>query len=184
MRKKMKRLKITEEMMNEIINSDGGIISGGMVEYPGSSRIKTTTYDDKIDGTNWDTDKQRWSANQDGKFYYYFRGYGYSSGSVSESYIIEDDLREDTILDRFKNSKEEELISKDTTSIPDIDELSKSYDMDDVQDNVKNLIDNVDDFSNDENYEDIVSIIVKNVIEKLNTKNLSPKKRKELKNSI
>ena len=183
MRKKMKRLKITEEMMNEIINSDGGIISGGMVEYPGSSRIKTTTYDNKKDGTNWHTDNQRWSANQDGKFYYYFRGYGYSSGNVSESYIIEDDLREDSILDRLKSSQEE-LISKDTTSIPDIDELGKSYDMPDVQDNVKNLIDNVDDFSNDENYKDIVSIIVKNVILKLNTKELNPQQRNELKDLI
>jgi hypothetical protein len=183
MRKKIKRLKITAEMMNEIISSDGGIISGGKVDYPGSSKIQTTTYDNKKDGMAWHTDNQRYSANQDGKFYYYFRGYGYSSGSVSESYIIEDDLREDSILDRFKNSKEE-LISKDTTSIPDIDELGKSYDMPDVQDNVKNLIDNVEDFSKDENYEDIVSIIVKNVIEKLNTKNLNPQQRNELKNSI
>jgi hypothetical protein len=182
MRKKMKRLKITEEMMNEIINSDGGIISGGMVDYSGSSRIRTTTYDNKKDGMAWHTDNQRYSANQDGKFYYYFRGYGYSSGSVSESYIIEDDLREDSILDRFKS--QEELISKDTNSIPDIDELSKSYDMPDVQDNVKNLIENIKYFSKSENYKDIIAIVIKYIVKELDAKQLNPQQRKELKNSI
>jgi hypothetical protein len=183
MRKKIKRLKITAEMMNEIISSDGGIISGGKVDYPGSSKIQTTTYDNKKDGMAWHTDNQRYSANQDGKFYYYFRGYGYSSGSVSESYIIEDDLREDSILDRFKNSKEE-LISKDTTSIPDIDELGKSYDMPDLRDNIGNLIENIKGFSISENYKDIIAIVIKYIIEELNTKQLNSQQRKELKNSI
>jgi hypothetical protein len=182
MRKKVKRLKITEEMMNEIISADGGIISGGDIEYPGSSRIRTTTYSNKKDGMAWHTDNQRYSANQDGKFYYYFRGYGYSSGSVSESYIIEDDLKEDYLSDRFDSFG---LINKDKTTIPDIDELGNSYEMPDVKDNVKNLIQNIESFSGDEKrYEDIVSIIVNNVIKKLNTKKLSPQKRKELKNSI
>lgn len=182
MRKKVKRLKITEEMMNEIISADGGIINGGDIEYPGSSRIRTTTYSNKKDGMVWHTDNQRWSANQDGKFYYYFRGYGYSSGSVSESYIIEDDLKEDVLSDKFDNS---ELINKDKTTIPNFEELSKSYEMPDIADNVENLIQNIESFSGDEErYEDMVSIIVKNVIEKLNTKNLSPQKRKELKDSI
>ncbi len=183
MRKKMKRLKITEEMMNEIINSDGGIISGGMVEFPGSSRIKTTTYDNKKDGMAWHTDNQRYSANQDGKFYYYFRGYGYSSGNVSESYIIEDDLREDSILDRLKSSQEE-LISKDTTSIPDIDELGESYDMPDLRDNIGNLIENIKGFSKSENYKDIISIVIKYILEELNTKELNPQQRNELKDLI
>ena len=60
MRKKVKRLKITEEMMNEIISADGGIISGGDIEYPGSSRIRTTTYSNKKDGMAWHTDNQRY----------------------------------------------------------------------------------------------------------------------------
>ena len=182
MRKKVKRLKITEEMMNEIISADGGIISGGEIQYPGSSRIRTTTYSDKKDGMAWHTDNQRYSANQDGKFYYYFRGYGYSSGNVSESYIIEDDLREDFLSGKFDSS---DIINKDKTTIPDFEELSKSYQMPDIADNVENLIDNIESFSSDEEkYEDMVSIILKKIITKLNTKELSQQKRKELKDSI
>ena len=57
--------------------------------------------------------------------------------------------------------------------------------MPDIADNVENLIQSIESFSEDEErYEDIVSIIVKYIIEKLNTKNLSSQKRKELKDSI
>ena len=180
MSKKIKRLKITEEMMNEIINSDGGLIGGGFVEYPNNSVVKTTTYDNKKDGMAWHTDNQRWSANQDGKFYYYFRGYGYSSGSVSESYIVEDDLHEEDIVSKFNNS---EILNKGNV-IPDFEELYKSYDATDLADNTEDLVQSVNSFSESDNFEDLVAIITKKVIKDLNTKQLNPNQRKELKDSI
>lgn len=182
MSKKVKRLKVTEEMMNEIINADGGIIRGGEIEYPASSRIKTTTYSNKKNGMAWHTDNQKWATTQDSKFYHYLRGYGFSSGNMSESYIIEDDLKEDILSDKFDNS---DLINKDETTIPDFEELSKSYDMPDITDNVENLIDNIKSFSSDEKkYEDIIAIVVKYIIKELNTKELRQQQRKELKDSI
>lgn len=181
MRKKVKRLKITEEMMNEIISADGGIINGGEIEYPGSSRIRTTTYSDKKDGMAWHTDNQRYSANQDGKFYYYFRGYGYSSGNVSESYIIEDDLKEDYLSDRFDSP---ELINKDKSTIPDFNQLYDTYNLDNVADEAENLIGSVKNFSKSDNYKDIIAMIIKKMITDLDTEQLASNERKELKDSI
>lgn len=181
MSKKIKRLKITEEMMNEIISADGGIINGGEIEYPGSSRIRTTTYSDKKDGMAWHTDNQRYSANQDGKFYYYFRGYGYSSGNVSESYIIEDDLKEDVLSDKFDSS---DIINKDKTTIPDFEELYNSYNLDDVADEAEDLVNSVNSFSESENYKDIIAIMIKKMITDLDTKQLASNQKKELKDLI
>jgi len=181
MSKKIKRLKITEEMMNEIISADGGIINGGEIEYPGSSRIRTTTYSNKKDGMAWHTDNQRLAANQDGKFYYYFRGYGYSSGNVSESYIIEDDLKEDYLSDKFDSS---DIINKDKTTIPDFEELYNSYNLDDVADEAEDLVNSVYSFSQNDNYKDIIAIMIKKMITDLDTKELTSNQRKELKDLI
>lgn len=181
MSKKIKRLKITEEMMNEIINSDGALIGGGMVEFPASSKVKTTTYDNKKDGMAWHTDNQRWSANQDGKFYYYFRGYGYSSGNVSESYLIEDDLKEDDIVSKLDGT---DVISRDNKTIPKFDELYSSYDAVDLADNTKDLIQSANSFNGTDNFKDIIAMVVKKVIEDLNTKQLNRNQRQELKDLI
>ena len=181
MSKKIKRLKITEEMMNEIINSDGALIGGSMVEFPASSKVKTTTYDNKKDGMAWHTDNQRWSANQDGKFYYYFRGYGYSSGNVSESYLIEDDLKEDDIVSKLDGT---DVISKDNKTIPNFDDLYYSYDAVDLADNTEDLIQSANSFNGTDNFKDIIAIVVKKVIEDLNTKQLNRNQRQELKDLI
>lgn len=190
MNKKRKILKVSEDVMNEILNMDGDFIKGGKKQFPGNSMVRTSTYMHKDDGLSWTTDDQRKAASQQGYAYFNYRGFSYAPGSVSETYLIEDDLNEEDLIDKSKKSNidlisrknDKELISSEEQSIPSIEELSNdSYNLTDVLSKTKQLINMIKSNNSSENYEDIIAIVIKEVLDSFDLNSLKKEHFEELK---
>ena len=183
MNKKRKILKVSEDTMNEIINMGGDFIKGGKKQFPGNSMIRTSTNMHKDDGLSWTTDDQRISASQQGYAYFNYRGF-----SVSETYLIEDDLNEEDIVDKKNDTgfipkrNQRDLFIKSEPSIPSLKKLSNNaYNVTPIQSQVMNLIKSIENTKKSENHNDIIAIVINKLLDSFDLKNLEPEHFEELK---
>lgn len=188
MNKKRKIIKVSEDTMNEIINMGGDFIKGGKKQFPGNSMIRTSTYMHKDDGLSWTTDDQRKSASQQGYAYFNYRGFSYAPGSVSEMYLVEDDLNEEDIVgkkdnpDLMQKRNQKDLFIKPEPSIPSLDELSNdSYNVTPIQSKVINLIRAIKSTSKSENHNDIIAIVLNELLNSFDLNKLEQEHFDELK---
>jgi hypothetical protein len=188
MNKKRKILKVSEDTMNEIINMGGDFIKGGKKQFPGNSMIRTSTNMHKDDGLSWTTDDQRKSASQQGYAYFNYRGFSYGAGSVSETYLIEDDLNEEDIVNKkddtglIQKRNQRDLFIKSEPSIPSLEELSNNaYNVTPIQSQVMNLIKSINNTKKSENHNDIIAIVINKLLDSFDLKNLEPEHFEELK---
>lgn len=187
MNKKRKIIKVSEDTMNEIINMGGDFIKGGKKQFPGNSMIRTSTNMHKNNGLSWTSDDQIKAAVT--RQTYGLRGYSTGTvGSMSETYLIEDDLNEEDIVgkkdnpDLIKKKNQKDLFIKSEPSIPSLDELSNdSYNVTPIQSKVINLIRAIKSTSKSENHNDIIAIVLNELLNSFDLKDLETEHFEELK---
>jgi hypothetical protein len=189
MNKKRKIINVSEDVMNEIINMDGDFIKGGRKQFPGNSMIKTSTNMHKDDGLSWTSDDQIKAAVT--RQTYGLRGYSTGTvGSMSETYLIEDDLNEEDLIDKSKKlnidliskKNNSELMSSEEKSIPSLEELrNDSYNLTDVLSKCKQLINLIKSNNSSENYDDIVAIVINEILNSFDLNGLKQEHYEELK---
>ena len=187
MNKKRKIIKVSEDTMNEIINMGGDFIKGGKKQFPGNSMVKASTDMHKVKGMAPDTDDYVGKAHTRQTYGLY----GYSTGTVgsmSETYLIEDDLNEEDIVgkkdnpDLFQKRNQKDLFINSEPSIPSLKELSNdSYNETPIQSKVINLIRAIQSTNKSKNYNDIVAIVINELLNSFDLKDLEPKHFEELK---
>ena len=148
-----KQIKITEEQFNEIIDSDGSIISGDYIDS--DSKVKTNyfrktqqpqTSDDFADETG---DRTKW--------------YNYSGFSISEAAEYEVDM------------------DNDTTYIPQYTELSKSYEQPKLQNDLDNVSRQLNSLGlEDEQDRDVKAIVLKQILMSVDYSSFSQEQKTEL----
>lgn len=187
MNKKRKIIKVSEDTMNEIINMGGDFIKGGRKQFPGNSMVKTSTDMHKVRGGSWTSREQGAAAVT--RQTYGLRGYATGTvGSMSETYLIEDDLNEEDIVgkkdnpDLIKKKNQKDLFIKSEPSIPSLDELSNdSYNVTPIQSKVINLITAIQSTNKSENHNDIIAIVLNELLNSFDLNNLETKHFEELK---
>lgn len=187
MNKKRKIIKVSEDTMNEIINMGGDFIKGGKKQFPGNSMIRTSTKMHQDDGLSWTTDDQIKAAVT--RQTYGLRGYSTGTvGSMSETYLIEDDLNEEDIVGKKDNTdlmqkrNQKDLFIKSEPSIPSLDELSNdSYNETPIQSKVINLISAIKSTSKSENHNDIIAIVLNELLNSFDLNKLEQEHFDELK---
>ena len=173
--------------MNEIINMGGGFIKGGRKQFPGNSMVKASTDMHKFRGMAPHTDD--FAEKTFTRQTYGFRGYATGTvGSMSETYLIEDDLNEEDIVgkkdnpDFMQKRNQNDLFIKSEPSIPSLDELSNdSYNVTPIQSQVINLIRAIKSTSKSENHNDIIAIVLNELLNSFDLNNLETKHFEELK---
>lgn len=184
-----KIVKLSEELMSEILNAERGFISGSFVEYPGNSQVRTSTNKNKKYGRAWHTDDQAFATAQRGKYYQYLRGYGSYGGGIRETYNIVDDISEQDI---YQRNSDNEVVSKRNNSeifgngeIPDIEELyQEPYNFPDLADNVKDLVSQIKNLSSGlepELSSDLLAISLQAILKNVALQDLTQEQRQKLK---
>ena len=187
MNKKRKIIKVSEDTMNEILNMDGDFIKGGKKQFPGNSMVKASTDMHKVKGMAPDTDDYAEKALT--RQTYGLRGYSTGTvGSMSETYLIEDDLNEEDIVgkkdnpDLMQKRNQKDLFIKSEPSIPSLDELSNdSYNVTPIQSKVINLIRAIKSTSKSENHNDIIAIVINEILNSFDLNSLKQEHYEELK---
>ena len=154
-----KKVKITEDQFNEFIDQDGAVISG---DYDGSdSKIRTNYYrSNKRPQTSDDFADE---AGQNSRWYYY-RGF-----SVAES----------------ENKLNEEENMNKVTSIPEASELSKSYELPELQLNLDSITKQLTSLgANEQEEQDIKAIVLKQILSLVQVSSLTPEQQQEIKSMI
>ena len=155
------------KLMKEIIDADGSIINGD--KNDSDTEIRTNYY--KKSGRPQTSDDFAKEAGQDSKWYYYHRGYSYG---VAESEIKEEEI--------ISGKNDTDILNKDITVIPNLKELTKSYQKPDLEAIVKKMINLVNSFASDDiEGQDIQAIVLKEIIKKLPLNGLRPEQKRELK---
>lgn len=187
---KKRIIKLSEEMIDEIINSDGQTLNGRKIEFPGNSIVRTTTYDNKKDGQVYDTDDHVYLAVEP-PYYTKFGGYSsYSASAFNETYNIIDDgvLEEEDIFG--KRNDDSDFVSKYnqeeiSSEIDNIDSLvGLYYDASDLKSSVDKLVSTLKGFENDEKFNDLIAISLKEILLKINFSVLTSTQKRELINLL
>ncbi len=183
MSKNRKIVKISEEIMDEIINADRSFIQGNKSDFP-KGIVRTTSYEHKDDGEVWTTDQQQKAAAQPP---YYAQRKGYSTGGgLRETYLIEDDVTEDI----YKRSSDSDLIKGKNLSDSDLikgngfEDLYGYYNATDLAEKTKDFLKSLDTFSQGENSEGILYSVLKEILSAVNTEAIPEEQKNELKDYI
>lgn len=185
MRKKTTKIYLTEAQikdLQEIIDADGSLISGD--EISNEKTIKTNTI--KPDGRPQTSDD---FAKETGKQSdMYLNRYGFSiteSGDINESSDVSqsEDITE---ADDFVSNKSKPSGFMDKNSkIPEVTELSKSYQKPDIQSSLNDLIRKITQGSIEkELQQDINAIVLKGLLSSVNFSNMKPQHKKEIQNML
>lgn len=155
-----RKYKITEEQYMELIDKDGSIISGNSVNT--DNKVKTNQYRDY--GTPETTDDFADATGQRSSWNRSYRGFSFSEGMVKED-----------INSKINNN----------TSIPDIIELTKSYNQNGIQSNLSELAKSLYRIAGkSEDIKDIKAIILKELLTIININSLHPRHIQEIKKLI
>lgn len=165
------KIKITEDQFNEFIDMNGSIIDGGRKED--DSEIRTNYYrktkrpqtsEDFADSTG---QRMKW---------YHYRGF-----SVTEGKVNEEEFKENIV----KKQKDSNIISRQVDVIPSSTELSKSYEQNELQNNLDGLSRQLTTLGLPEEQEnDIKAIVLKQILSIVEVSSLSPAQQEEIKSMI
>ena len=173
MLKRKRIVKLSEKVLQEIIDADGGFIKGHNVEFPGASLVKADTPMHKKTG-HVPTSKQFSNAtSQPGDYYLRLRGYS-TSGAIREFYLVEDDISEDV----YKRSEDTDIISNG--QIPNIESLYNVFDATELAEKTKEFAQSLSGFSGTDNYPELLGITLKYILSKVNPSQLTNQQKREL----
>lgn len=167
-----RKIKITEEQFNEFVDKDGAIGDGDRLNN--NAHVKTNAYPTGGE-TPETTDDFADATAQDSKWYFSARGFSFSEGVVKEAIMGK------SISNGFKpNEKEAKKVSQGTM-IPDVSELSASYQQNELQSQLKNIGRQLSQIgASEEDTKDIKAIILKEILTIIDVSSLLPQHLKEI----
>ena len=170
----MKKYKITEEQFNEFIDSEGSLIKGTL--NPTDNEIKTNQYKDS--GRPQTTDDFAGETGQDSKWHWQYGGFSFSESEVKD--MLKTMIKEGIIKEELPQSEE-----SDNNTIPDISQLSQSYQQQQLQANLEEVIRRVTQLSLEEmQQKDVKAIVLKEILSTISITELHEEHRKEILNKI
>lgn len=162
-----------KDKIEEFIDSDGGVISGGESEDPS----KIITNPPKSHGRPQTTDDFEKETGQGDNWYYRYRGF-----AVTESEEID---KNESLIELLTKNSDDYDIQNQNVEIPDYDELKVAYNEVDLHHTLQSMLDQLNSLnSEDENTGDIEAIVLKALLNNIDFSNLNSNHKKELKNLI
>lgn len=169
-----KIIKLTEQQFNELIDKDGSIVSGDRIETDGEIR---TNYYRKTKRPQTTDDY----SDETGQYPYHYLYRGFSFVENVQHNIKEDDVKENI----FNKKQTSDILNKNVDVIPDMKELSLSYEQQSLENDLNNLSQKLTSLRVDEkNADDIKAIVLKQILTVIEFSSLTPQQQKEIQKLI
>lgn len=166
------KLKVTEEQykfLKEFMDMDGSIIDGDYIDS--NMQIKTAPYDPDREQRPQTTDDYAIQATTISPYSQYSY-YGYSVHENEDKNLEED----------IYNSKDDREMISNTEVIPSYKELSKAYEMPQLQSSLQDMITQLSNIpSSNESKSEIEAIVLKTVLRSVDYENMPNKYKAEIK---